>query len=184
MIEVERLQILVIFLITIALLSGCRNAHVSPHDKSTAQTEDITGIQVMQEDVAWESNQHIEPCEGNTSTLMESASVTQLTNEDVTWKGTWVGLKPVLSQRAENVLETGTNAVPDLLQAIQDNNQYAVAHVLLTKILFARFSFSEAHWNQLPVQIPSYGTPFYGPNAHAIVREYWESGEGLKSVPR
>ena len=74
-----------------------------------------------------------------------------LTNADVRWDGTALGLMPILSESARSFLDEGDTAIPDLIDALGDESRFAIAHVLLTLISGVRHE--TAPWNGLQVDL-------------------------------
>jgi hypothetical protein len=99
--------------------------------------------------------------------------VDELSNADVQWDGTYVGLRPVIeSTEAERIRQQGDRAVPDLIAALADEDTFAVAHVLLTDI--ARVSHERLPtWNGLAVDIRADGTVTVEPAQRFDLARRW-----------
>jgi hypothetical protein len=80
-----------------------------------------------------------------------------LRNEDVAWQGTTLGLMPAVeSDAAQSLLGYGEAAVPALIEALDDEPRFVLAHVLLT--LIAGEPYETAPWNGLQVDLCADGT--------------------------
>jgi len=86
-----------------------------------------------------------------TGTLV--AEVAALRNTDVSWNGTWLGLWPDLSDRAARLQASGAAVIPLLREALQDEEQYVAAHVLLTWLTNEPFCLSGSRYNGLSVEL-------------------------------
>src|SRR5512143_4118902 len=54
-------------------------------------------------------------------------------NEDIQWRRTYVGLEPQLSGATAKLQKAPENIEPILLEALQDDNKFVAAHVLLVR---------------------------------------------------
>lgn len=88
--------------------------------------------------------------------LPDSAAVTRiivnLSNTDIRWDGTFVGLAPtVVSDSARQLLASGEVIIPYLVKALEDDSKFVVAHVVLT--LVSGVEYHTMPWNGLKVDL-------------------------------
>jgi hypothetical protein len=103
-----------------------------------------------------------------------SALIANLSNADVQWHGTPIGLMPILSGAANQLLEMGYEAVPGLLNALSDPDKYVGAHVVLTKISGVQYQAFPA-WNGLEVVLAADGTASIDPDQQPVLIRRWRS---------
>jgi hypothetical protein len=93
--------------------------------------------------------------------------VDQLSNADIRWDGTYAGLVPtILSDAGRQLLEIGDDAIPQLLSALEDENKFVAAHVLLT--LLSGIEYHTQPWNGLAIELAADG------NAHVDARQRFD----------
>lgn len=103
------------------------------------------------------------------STLIEI-----LSNADVRWDGTIVGLTPTLTgEAARQLLDMGDEAVPELLEALSDPDKFVSAHVILTKLSGVEYQAFPA-WNDLEVVLAADGTVSIDPAQQPVLIERWQ----------
>jgi len=78
--------------------------------------------------------------------------IDNLSNTDIRWDGTFVGLAPtVVSDSARQLLSSGAVVIPHLVKALEDDTKFVAAHVLLT--LVAGVEHPTVPWNGLEVDL-------------------------------
>ncbi len=102
-----------------------------------------------------------------------SASIEMLSNADVRWEGTAVGLEPTLTGEAARLLKMGDGALPELMQALSDPDKYVGAHVVLTKLSGVEYESFPA-WNGLEVILAADGTVRIDPAQQAVLIKRWQ----------
>lgn len=96
-----------------------------------------------------------------------------LSNADVQWDGTYIGLVPILvNDQIGRVLDQGDNVVPELIDALTDENLFVIAHVLLTKISGVEHAAFPA-WNGLVVELTADGTVKIEPEQRFGLANRW-----------
>lgn len=106
----------------------------------------------------------------------------ELSNADVQWEGTYIGLRPAVeSAAAERIRRSGDSAVPELIAALEREESFAIAHVLLTEI--ARLSHERfPTWNGLAVDIAADGTVTIEPDQRFGLARRWR--QWFETEPR
>jgi hypothetical protein len=103
-----------------------------------------------------------------------SALIDKLSNANVQWDGTPIGLMPTLTgTEANQILEMGDTTVPDLLVALSDPDKYVVAHVILTKLARLEYEAFPA-WNGLEVVLAADGSVTIDPAQQSALIERWQ----------
>ncbi len=103
-----------------------------------------------------------------------SALIDKLSNNDVRWDGTRFGLMPTLTGAAANqLLDMGDEAAPELLDALSDPDKYVSAHVILTKLSGVEYQSFPA-WNGLEVVLAADGTVTIDPAQQPVLFERWQ----------
>ena len=93
--------------------------------------------------------------------------VGQLSNADIRWDGTLVGLVPtIVSDAGRQLLDIGNDAIPQLLSVLEDESKFVAAHVLLT--LLSDIEYHTEPWNGLAIELSADG------KAHIDVRQRFE----------
>lgn len=78
--------------------------------------------------------------------------IDNLSNTDIHWDGTLVGLTPtVVSESARQLLAWGEVAIPHLINALADDSKFVAAHVVLT--LVSGVEYHTIPWNGLKVDL-------------------------------
>ena len=103
------------------------------------------------------------------------ALVAILTNADIRWDGTDLGLHPFVEGRPANkLLGLGKLASPALRKALSDPNKFVAAHVLLTQIEKKKYQISASRWNNLSVNLHADGTVNYLPEQITKIMAMWK----------
>src|SRR4051794_22310271 len=71
--------------------------------------------------------------------------IEHLSNADIRWDGTFVGLVPsIVSDSARQLFDIGDDAIPQLINALEDESKFVAAHVLLT--LLSGVEYNTSPW--------------------------------------
>jgi len=103
------------------------------------------------------------------------ASLTaRISNDEVRWDGNYVMLWPELSGYSEEIHATcSKDCIPDLVEALEDQDRYVAAHVLLTIFNGGEYELSAAAWNGLKVQLTADGkTVIPGGQQAALIKQW------------
>lgn len=100
--------------------------------------------------------------------------VTQsLSGAEVTWEGTDAGLMPELvSTQGAPAAEPGADAIPQLIDALDDPVLFVVAHVLLTRLTAVEYGTFPT-WNHLAVGMKSDGSVSIDPEQRFRLAADW-----------
>jgi hypothetical protein len=137
--------LLIFFMSTIQMSTGCRsaNAHQEHGDPKKALMQNESDI-----------------------------SVEDLDNSDVSWDGNFLGLQPRLSDRAKSF---GRTLSPDekvaLIAALDDENRYVIAHVLLSR--GTDFQSDASQWNGLHVELKAGNSVSYPEGQMERLQRFW-----------
>ena len=113
----------------------------------------------------------------------QGCAATELSNDDVRWDGTYVGLTPtVIGPAAERITAASEADIPELLRALASPDKFAVAHVLLTKVSGVEYQASPA-WNGLVVSIGPDGAVSIDPSQRFELAARWERWYASKPRP-
>jgi hypothetical protein len=110
-------------------------------------------------------------------------AIRSLSNSDLSVDGNYFGLDVRITGDGASTLEgLGKPANPWLLDALNDPNRFAAAHVLLTRINMAEYQLSAAEWNHLKIDLFADGTTdFHSEQIQGII-DFWnrhlESDDG------
>ncbi len=107
-----------------------------------------------------------------TPTAALADHVAALRNDDISWDGTWIGLWPRLSDRAARIEAFGDAAIPLLKSALENEDQYVAAHVLLTCLTGEPFCPSGGKYNGLAVALYADGRTVIH-DQRASIRQRW-----------
>ncbi len=100
--------------------------------------------------------------------------IDNMRNDDVVWRGDFVGIRPREILGATSELQKSTEDItPLLIDALLDENRFVVAHVLLTWRMPTSYPLSGSEWNGLKVQLHSDGKVTFTGNNLAALHEYW-----------
>ncbi len=99
--------------------------------------------------------------------------VNKITNEDVAWDGTFIGLMPKLGGATLRLRDSKKDINPLLVEALLDQDKFVAAHVLLTYRTALTISASGSEWNGLKVQLKSNGETAYDDNDLNELQKYW-----------
>jgi hypothetical protein len=100
-------------------------------------------------------------------------AVAELRNDDVRWESGFVGPTPRLSPRALAALQLGRSVHPYLLDALQRESQFVVAHVMLTIVQNGRFAVTQTTWNGLQVDVGIDGATTYPAGQREEIMRLW-----------
>jgi hypothetical protein len=110
------------------------------------------------------------------------SGIERLSNDDVQWSGTGIGLVPTLSDPAVRILDQGEAAIPGLLDALGDDARFALAHVLLTNL--SGMPYETVPWNGLEVDIEPDGTVRVDPAQRPALERRWRRWTESRPRPR
>jgi hypothetical protein len=113
------------------------------------------------------------PLETTHRSFNVSAWTEKLSNADVRWEGTALGLAPELTGEAARVVQLGDQALPGLLEALSDPDRFVVAHVALTELLGVEYE-SFPTWNGLEVSLEADGTVRIDPAQRPALAQRWQ----------
>jgi hypothetical protein len=108
-----------------------------------------------------------------TSKAAEQA-LAEVTNDDVRWRTDFAGPSATLSDRAVRVLSYGPALRPHLIDALERESQYVVAHVMMTTLQGSRFPTTMTTWNGLTVVAGPEGKIVAGPGQQPEIRALWQ----------
>lgn len=106
-------------------------------------------------------------------------TVKGLTNDDLEWSGTYVGLIPRLSEAAKSVSESNCKCVLlELEPLLRDPDRFAIAHVLLTFIVPNRIDVEAPYngaeqWLGLHVDLLADGSVTYNHEDIPVLMKKW-----------
>ena len=104
-----------------------------------------------------------------------SNSISDLDNGDVTWDGTYIGLFPHLSERAQPFSKVGGEPEQAaLLAGLADSSKFAICHVLLSFRSKAPFSSGAEQWNGLTVALYCDGSVAYDYSQMEDIAAMWK----------
>jgi len=108
--------------------------------------------------------------------------VDQLSNADIRWDGTYVGLVPtILSDAGRRLLEIGDGAIPQLLGALEDENRFVAAHMLLTTL--SGVEYHTEPWNGLAIELAD-GNAHVDPRQRFELARRWRAWQQTTPPPR
>jgi hypothetical protein len=127
--------LLVLFFSTIHIPTGCRSATAHQQNPDSTKT----------------------PIHSHSD-----ISIEDLENSDVSWNGNFFGLQPQLSDRAKSFdCPLTSHEKTALISALEDENRYVIAHVLLSKSAGEDIEFDASQWNGLKVALKADGSVCY-----------------------
>jgi hypothetical protein len=110
-------------------------------------------------------------------------SVDCLSNDDIHWDGTAIGLVPTLAgDKARQCLAIGNDVIPLLIGALGDETRFVAAHVLLT--LLSGVEHQTVPWNGLNVELFPNGGLRIDPRQRFELARRWREWEQTKPPPR
>ena len=105
------------------------------------------------------------------------ALVDRLKNSDIRWDGTLIGLFPrITGEEAHELLALGEEAVPPLIDALDDESKFVAAHVLLT--LLSDDEYETSPWNGLEIELGADGEPRVDPARRFELAKRWRARLG------
>jgi hypothetical protein len=105
----------------------------------------------------------------------------QLSNSDIEWDGSIVGLLPrVIGDAARQLAQAGELAIPALVEAVDDDSMFVAIHVLLT--LLSGVEYPTIPWNGLEVELVPAQAPRIDPAQRGVLSSRWRAW--LASTPR
>ena len=102
-----------------------------------------------------------------------------ISNDGILWAEVNMGVYPLVEGQNEKwVLNTGLDAYPHLLEALDDPDRWVAAHVLLTKkrlmeIGPVRWPLSYTEWSGLHIEYLSGGTVHFDHEQRTAIRQHW-----------
>lgn len=101
-------------------------------------------------------------------------SVQNLSNQEVTWEGTYIGLTPTIDRETvERLSENVDRVVPELIARLSDEGAFVAAHVLLTQLSGIEYEAFPT-WNGLRVEILTDGSVRIDPAQRSALARRWE----------
>ena len=111
----------------------------------------------------------------STNSLTTDELVHQLRNSDITWGGSYGGFTPrTTGDTARAIRQRGISATPLLVEALDDPQRFAAAHVVLTEMHFWGRSFHSTPWNGLRVTLYGDGTVDLHSEQMPSIKEFWD----------
>lgn len=107
--------------------------------------------------------------------------VDQLSNADIRWDGTIVGLMPtIISDSARQLLAIGNDAIPRLVSTLEDESKFVAAHVLLT--FLSGVEYQTVPWNGLAIELSPNDDPKIDENQRFELARRWRDWQD--TMPR
>jgi len=107
-----------------------------------------------------------------------------LSNADVVWDGTNLGLAPtVTSPTGERLVRLGLAAGRHLVAAMSDPDRFVVAHVILTRGSGVAFG-AYPEWNGLAVSLTADGGVDIDPAQRSVLARRWQRWFDTDPHPR
>jgi len=111
--------------------------------------------------------------------------INDLSNDDVRWDGTLVGLVPtIVGDSARRLLTSDEDVIPLLVEAVAEESKFVVAHVLLT--LLSDTEHDATPWNGLRIDLTADGkTRVDAEQRFALARRWraWQQAMPRQSLP-
>lgn len=109
--------------------------------------------------------------------------IDHLSNADIRWDGTFVGLVPtIVSDSARQLPAIGNDAVPQLVSALEDESKFVAAHVLLT--LLSAVEYHTMPWNGLKVNLSPDGQARFDVGQRFELARRWRAWQQATPRPR
>jgi hypothetical protein len=109
--------------------------------------------------------------------------VDQLSNADVRWNGTLYGLVPtIVGDSARQLLARGDDAIPRIIDALEDESKFVAAHVLLT--MLSGVEYHTAPWNGLEIDLSAGDEVRIDPRQRFELARRWRAWQGVTPRPR
>jgi len=110
--------------------------------------------------------------------------VAQLSNADIRWDGTFVGLVPkIVTGSARQLLAIGNDdAIPQLIRALEDESKFVAAHVLLT--FLSALEYRTTPWNGLNVDLLPDGQARFDVQQRFELARRWRAWHQAMPHPR
>lgn len=109
--------------------------------------------------------------------------VDQLSNADIRWNGTFYGLIPIIvGDAARQLLASGTAAIPQLVDALEDESKFVAAHVLLT--MLSGVEYHTAPWNGLEIELSADDDVRTDPHQRFELARRWRAWQEVTPRPR
>jgi hypothetical protein len=118
---------------------------------------------------------------GQEATMQQS--ILELSNNQVSWEGSPIGLAPTLTGDAAQKLAEKREAIPALVAALSDPDRFVAAHVLLTRLSGVEHSAFPA-WNGLAVDLRADGTVDIDPAQRFTLARRWERWAKVSPHPK
>lgn len=108
-----------------------------------------------------------------------------LSNNDIRWGGSEVGIKPRLEGKpAKMLMDRGKDSVnKELLRGLDKKDKFAACHVLLTLMnLDDYYPIKGGEWNRLKVKLTGDGKAEYDSSQILILKKYWKDALLIKAA--
>lgn len=112
------------------------------------------------------------------ATMDNSTATEQISNDDLRWDGTDIGLQPRIDNPATEKIVADTS-IPDvaLLGLLRDPRRFAIAHVILTMRSRKIESFDAQQWNGLHVTLDATGAARYDASDMEALARRWNTAK-------
>lgn len=100
--------------------------------------------------------------------------VSRLTNADIIWDGSYVGLTARSEKEStRKLIALGGQGQSYLVQALDDPNKFVTAHFILTNIYRYELPVSASNWNGLRIELWGDGKTEIDPQQRLELKRYW-----------
>jgi hypothetical protein len=100
-------------------------------------------------------------------------AVSHIHNDNIDWDGNFIGLWPTPGVDESQVLAAGPACRPFLIAALDDDDRYVAAHVILTQMSRREYSISGAAWNKLEVDLYGNGKVVIPNGQREKIKRLW-----------
>jgi len=108
---------------------------------------------------------------------------TLINNNDVRWDGTSFGLMPtVVSTAGQQLLASGAPAISHLIDSLDDESRFVVAHVLLTHL--SGIEYQTIPWNGLNIELLDNGEVRFDTSQRFELQRRWQQWHRSSPHPR
>lgn len=117
--------------------------------------------------------------------------VDNLNNDDIQWRRVPYGKQMMVSEDGVKLWELkDPGSIPLLVEALEDEDKYIAAHIVLSLLTTGPVPFTEDMWKGMKLKITEsgmieegkitkLGIYDYGPNAQEVIIQYWKEKNPL-----